>query len=221
MTSCARVRAPASGSRAGREGASSSRNTLGSRGGSASPALSSARSGPAPHRKPRSMSCCCGLGPSAPSSPGLECADGVNLRDVDDGSQGLERSTAALPHLQSTGKRPTSGPSRPGTGAGGSRGGGKSSPSDHQPAGGPVQGCQPGQGRNRSRLGCGPHRTFHTSQQGLGLGDRRRDRGNESVTIREMRPGRATVTSGLAHSDASDRGQPSGSGPWLALADDR
>ena len=59
-------------------------------------------------------------------SPGLESTDGVDLRDVDDGSEGLERSAAALPHLQSTGKR--SGYQVPpglGTGAGGSWGGGK------------------------------------------------------------------------------------------------
>lgn len=37
--------------------------------------------------------------------PGLQSTDGVDLRDVDDGAEGLESSTAALPHLQSTRKK--------------------------------------------------------------------------------------------------------------------
>lgn len=36
---------------------------------------------------------------SAPS-PGLQAADGVDLGDVDDGSQGLQSRAAAFPHLQ-------------------------------------------------------------------------------------------------------------------------
>lgn len=55
--------------------------------------------------------------------PGLQSTDGVDFRDVDNGSEGLESSTAALSHLQSIEVR-LSGPTRPGHQAGRLFGGG-------------------------------------------------------------------------------------------------